>query len=239
MGRADGVDFVIENGKVKYDNFKLYFTGGLELNFHGSVGLADDSMDLYVGVPLQAPLLKELGILNMLGERASLLSDTRIDIPLAGSSKAPKLNLAGVNVQEILKKSGQKVLESPGSILDSILKPKPTETKPAVPQGPSAPQTAPPSQTSPRSQSAPTSPSPASPAPQEPAPAAPAVPTEPAPAQPGASTEPGTPAAPAPPAAPAAPEVKPAEPTEEQPKTEAPKDKRSESKRKSTRKKDR
>ena len=54
------LDFVMKDGRIRYDDFTLVFPGDFDLKFRGSVGL-DDTLELVVSIPLRAPLLDRLG----------------------------------------------------------------------------------------------------------------------------------------------------------------------------------
>ncbi len=122
---VNGVDFTIRDGRIHYDDFTIRYPGGLDLKFYGSVGLdANDELDLVVSVPLSVPLLEQLGVDGSL-DYARVLSDVRIDIPVAGTRNAPRLDTARVDIKPLLEKAIKLLLlEQAGSILGGAGKDK-------------------------------------------------------------------------------------------------------------------
>ena len=123
--KVDGVDFVIADGRVSYDNFTISPAPGIKLRFRGSVGF-DDTMDLWVSMPVTVPLLRRFGVVGALGDYVRVLTGVMVEIPIAGSRLAPRLGLAQVDVVALVQQAVQKLLlEKVGGLLESILDPPP------------------------------------------------------------------------------------------------------------------
>ncbi len=85
-----GADFLLSKGRVEYHDFRLQVSEKSDLRFSGSVGLFDDHLDMVVSVPAGSGVLERVGVRGKLAER---LAGGRIEIPIGGSRRAPKLDL--------------------------------------------------------------------------------------------------------------------------------------------------
>jgi len=132
--KVSGVDFTIKEGRLRYDNFTLSFPEGLDLIFRGSVGF-DDTLDLFVSLPVRPQLLERLGIKGPTLEYAKLLSKVRVEVPIVGTRNNPKLDFAKVDVrglmEGVLKQSPEQAVEQLlGGIQKDVLGPKPSSKPP-------------------------------------------------------------------------------------------------------------
>ncbi|MGE0480823.1 MAG: hypothetical protein AB7Q17_10175, partial [Phycisphaerae bacterium] len=100
--KAGKLDFVIRDGRIVYDNFVMTFPQDFDLKFYGSVGF-DDTLDLVVSVPLREAMLAKLGVKGPALALTQNLTGLRIDIPLSGTRQQPKLDLAKVDTEKLLK----------------------------------------------------------------------------------------------------------------------------------------
>ncbi len=108
--QVGGVDLFVKDGRIKYDHFLVRFSDSFDLMFSGSVGF-DDSLDLTVSVPVRAALLRQFGVRGSAADYVRLLSDARVDIPLVGTRQKPRLDLKGVDIQPLLNKAADQLLE--------------------------------------------------------------------------------------------------------------------------------
>ncbi len=116
--QVSGCDFELHDGRLSYQDLTLKFPAEFDLQFHGSVGL-DDTVDLIVSIPISAPLLERLGVSGAALQYAKDFSGGRIEVPLVGTRSQPRLDLAKVDVQPIVKK----LLEmQAGGAVDDLLK---------------------------------------------------------------------------------------------------------------------
>ncbi|MDY7010961.1 MAG: hypothetical protein SVV80_09460 [Planctomycetota bacterium] len=117
-----GVDFVIRDGRINYDNFTLVFPGGFDLKFYGSVGF-DDTLDLAVSVPVSARVLEKFGVRGPVIDYARLLAGARIDIPVIGTRLNPRLDFSKVDIRPLINRAIQALLaEQAGKMLEDVLK---------------------------------------------------------------------------------------------------------------------
>ncbi len=112
------LDFVMKDGRIRYDDFMLVFPGDFDLKFRGSVGL-DDTLELVVSIPLRAPLLDRLGAKGPTEEYAERLRGTRVELPILGTREKPRLDFSKVDVQALLK---DVLLKEPAKQLEGFLK---------------------------------------------------------------------------------------------------------------------
>jgi hypothetical protein len=103
--RVGSVDFVLRDGGIQYENFTIAFDETFDLRFRGTVRF-DDRLALAVSVPLRAALLRKLGLGEQAEEYARLLEGARLELPLAGTRLAPRLDLAKVDVRALVRKAG-------------------------------------------------------------------------------------------------------------------------------------
>jgi hypothetical protein len=96
------LDFRIEKDRLVYDNFTMVLPPDVDLRFFGSVGF-DDSLDLWVSVPVRAALLKRMGVREPALAYAQRLSGLRVDLPIAGSRDNPQLDFSRVDVAKLVK----------------------------------------------------------------------------------------------------------------------------------------
>lgn len=99
--RIGNPTFVISNGRITYDNFALTFANGVEMVFSGWVGF-DDTVMMYVGMPVTAGLLQQAGVKGPVAQYASVLGNARIDVPLVGSRTNPQLDFAHIKIQPLV-----------------------------------------------------------------------------------------------------------------------------------------
>ena len=121
------VDFTLSKGRISYDNFAMTFPGGFDLKFRGSVGF-DDTVALWVSLPIRAGLFKKFGVKGPVDEYARVLGaeKARIEIPIVGKRLHPKLG--NVEIKPIVEKAVKALLRDklpttpklPGGILDKL-----------------------------------------------------------------------------------------------------------------------
>ncbi|HNO80000.1 MAG TPA: DUF4179 domain-containing protein [Phycisphaerae bacterium] len=127
MGQPDmyaidvsGVDFTVQNGRITYQDLTLNFAQQrFDLKFRGSVGF-DDSVDLFVSVPVQEHLLRRLKVQGPVGEYATRLAGTRIEIPITGSRSNPKLDFSQVKMDALIKDVVADTLLNPQALMDAF-----------------------------------------------------------------------------------------------------------------------
>ena len=129
-----GVDFVIRDGRVHYDDLALVFSEDFELGFRGSVGF-DDTIEMAVSVPVSAALLERFGVRGPVGEYARVLDRMRVEIPLVGTRMNPRLDMSQVDIGSLVQQAAEALLsEQAGKIISDILKgPQPEPDKPGEP----------------------------------------------------------------------------------------------------------
>ena len=115
---VSGLDFVIKDGRISYDDFTMTFAEGkFDLKFYGSVGF-DDTLDLVVSLPVHEELLKRLKVRGPVAEYARKLAGKRVDVPIAGTRLHPELVLAKVDTEKLLKDVVKEGLLGEGGLLD-------------------------------------------------------------------------------------------------------------------------
>ncbi len=136
--RMDGLDFAISNGRISYDNFRVVFLGGYDMIFFGSVGF-DDTVDMYVSLPLKPALLDRLDFRpGFLRPTDILLKGIRIVIPLAGMRNNFRLDLARANLEKMFRESFKGIFQQPQKEvkgIENLLMPKPGTSGPATQPG--------------------------------------------------------------------------------------------------------
>ncbi len=100
--RAEGMSFIIRDGRVWYDDLSLMLADGTGLDFAGSVGL-DDTVDLTVYIPLTPALLERLGIRIGAAEYMRLLGGMRVPIPIGGTRSMPTIDLSKIKLTDLLQ----------------------------------------------------------------------------------------------------------------------------------------
>jgi len=101
--RFSGLDFQVKQGRIHYRDFTMTFADNpFDLKFYGSVGL-DDTLDLVVSLPVRPALLTRLGVTGPVTEYAKKRSGTRVDVPIVGTREDPKLDLAKVDKEKLLR----------------------------------------------------------------------------------------------------------------------------------------
>lgn len=109
--RMSDLDFAIQNGRIGYDNFTLFFhANDFDLKFRGSVGL-DGTLDLIVSVPVRPGLLERFGVQGQLVEHSRALAGVRVDIPVSGTRRAPRLDLSAVDIKPLIAQATRKTIE--------------------------------------------------------------------------------------------------------------------------------
>lgn len=132
---VSGLDFALRDGGLWYENFALIFNDSIDMRFRGVVRF-DDTVDMFVSLPMSPSLLEGLGIKGPTSQYAKALEGMRVEIPMGGTRGSPKLDLAKVDVKglvtEAIKKMGGKGI---GDMLPGVLKPGGSETpdKPSKP----------------------------------------------------------------------------------------------------------
>ena len=120
--RVEGVDFVIRDGRIWYENFVMWFAPGYDLRFSGSVGF-DDSLDLVVSVPVSRELLERLTVLGPVADYARVLEGVRVVVPLMGTRGKPRLDFAEVDIGPIIQRAIEILLrEQGGKILGDLFR---------------------------------------------------------------------------------------------------------------------
>jgi len=99
--RISDVNFTIRDGRIDYDDFTVAVGDDLDLVFLGSVGF-DGTVDMAVSVPVTAALLERFGVGGRVLEIARILSGARLEIPIAGTRRAPRLDLSKVDVRSLV-----------------------------------------------------------------------------------------------------------------------------------------
>jgi len=136
---VDGVDFVMKDGRVAYQNMRMKFPSDFDLIFRGSVGF-DDTMELWVSVPVKPALLAKFGVRGAVQEYARYLTGTRIEIPIRGTRLQPKLDLSRVDIKPLVEKAMREAVKGQaGKLLDNLGKPPPSGAQPPAQQAPAAP----------------------------------------------------------------------------------------------------
>jgi len=107
--RVTGMDFAVRDGRIEYDGLVLTFGETFELIFRGSVGF-DDTLDLAVSVPVRVALLERFGVRGPVADYARLLSGLRVEIPLAGTRLAPRLDLGKVDLRPLIQRAVELLL---------------------------------------------------------------------------------------------------------------------------------
>ena len=105
-----GCAFELKDGRIRYDDFTLIFPEKFDLKFRGSVGL-DSTLELFVSVPVSAPLLERFGVTGPALQFVKDLEGARVDVPITGTREQPKLDLAKVDMKPIVDKLLKKQLE--------------------------------------------------------------------------------------------------------------------------------
>lgn len=115
------LNFEIKDGAIHYDDFRITIAQLMALRFRGSVGF-DDTVRLWVSVPLSVPLLDKLGI-----KAPALVQDNidklRVEIPILGDRRHAKLDSSKVKAHDPSgATSGESGLEALGGILGALQK---------------------------------------------------------------------------------------------------------------------
>ena len=135
------LDFTIHDGAIYYDNFGMELGQGINLVFRGSVGF-DDTVKLWVGVPLTPQLLQKLGVGGLAAQYAQALAGTRLEIAIVGARGLARLDFSRVDVRGLVRQATQQMLrQGLGQQLEGVLggaeaspAPKPPAQPPAQPQ---------------------------------------------------------------------------------------------------------
>ncbi len=126
----DPLAFQVTDGKVNYDNMAVHLNKDIQLKFSGSVGL-DDKIDLKMAMPVTEGLLRRMGIKGEYREYLTALQQTDIVIPVRGTRKEPKLDLAAINIQKLIEQTGRSIIQKQSDqlIRDIIRKNLPDDLK--------------------------------------------------------------------------------------------------------------
>ncbi len=117
---VSGVDFTVQDGRISYQDLTLNFAQQrFDLKFRGSVGF-DDTLDLYVSIPVQEHLLRRLNVQGPVGEYATRLAGTRIEIPITGSRSNPKLDFSQVKMDALIKDVVADTLLNPQALMNAF-----------------------------------------------------------------------------------------------------------------------
>ena len=113
--QPQGLDFTIDNGKIRYQNFVIVFGGGVDLIFSGSVAMGTGDLDMVVSVPVVPGVLQKFGVSS---QYAQALQGMRIDVPLKGTRQFPQLDFSRVDVRPLVQQAtGQLLRQQVGDIL--------------------------------------------------------------------------------------------------------------------------
>lgn len=96
------VDFVIERGRLRYDNLTLSFSDRFDLKFYGSVGF-DETLDLVVSMPVGPLLLDRLAVRGAGAVLTQNLAALRVDVPLVGTRENPRLDFSKVDTEKLVR----------------------------------------------------------------------------------------------------------------------------------------
>lgn len=122
--QTDGFEFHMTDGRIHYDKFELVWNNLHRLRFSGWVGL-DDTMELWVHVPVSPELLRKLAIrlpavpgLDL----TKLFTELEVPIPIKGGmdSMTPDLTQAGNLFQPMFEKALQEFLRGGAGIKGAI-----------------------------------------------------------------------------------------------------------------------
>jgi hypothetical protein len=112
--RIGNPTFQISGGRINYDNFALTFPNDVQMVFSGWVGF-DDTVMMYVGMPVTAGLFEIAGVKGPVAQYASVLEGVRVDVPLIGSRTDPRLDFSKIKfdnlVQQAVKNLATKGIE--------------------------------------------------------------------------------------------------------------------------------
>ncbi|HOW18513.1 MAG TPA: hypothetical protein PLC79_05710, partial [Phycisphaerae bacterium] len=121
---VNGVDFIMKDGRVVYQNMQMTFPNDFDLIFRGSVGF-DDTMEMWVSVPVKPALLAKFGVRGPLQEYAESLAGTRIEIPIRGTRLQPQLDLSRVDIKPLVEKAMREAVKGrAGKLLDNLGRPQ-------------------------------------------------------------------------------------------------------------------
>ncbi len=118
--RMTGIDFVIRDGRVLYNNFRVAVSDDFDMLFRGAVGF-DNSVDMVVSLPLTLPLLERLGVKGPVADYARILGATRVEIPLTGDRRSPSLDLSKVDIRPLIEDATKRLLERR---LEDLIRPR-------------------------------------------------------------------------------------------------------------------
>ena len=85
-----GTDFVIRGGRIYYKDFVVPMRKNFDFIFSGSIGLADNQLDMVVSVPVTPNLLRSSGAGGQADDMARVLT-IRVDFKITGTSDSPKI----------------------------------------------------------------------------------------------------------------------------------------------------
>ncbi len=117
---VSGTDFIVQNGGITYKDLTMNFAQQrFDLKFHGAVWF-DDSVELFVSVPVQEHLLRRLNVQGPIGEYTTRLAGTRIEIPITGSRSNPKLDFSQVRIDSLIKDAVTDTLLNPQALMNAF-----------------------------------------------------------------------------------------------------------------------
>lgn len=120
---VSGLTFTVKEGRIHYRDLTMRFVQDkFDLSFYGSVGF-DDSVDLFVSIPVGEKVLEKVGMSTGTLDYSRLLAGLRVDVPIVGTRQNPRLDFSKVNVKGLLeqamRKQGEQAVTG-GGILDIL-----------------------------------------------------------------------------------------------------------------------
>ena len=135
--KVSGVDFMIKDGRLEYDNFTMTFVDTLDLQFYGSVGF-DDTLDMGVSIPVRTALLERFKVSGT--QYVRFFEGIRVKIPIVGTRLNPRLDLSKVDIRPLIQRAIRAFLaEEAAKRAAEVLKPKRPTTRPRPPTTKPAP----------------------------------------------------------------------------------------------------
>lgn len=110
IAKLSGLDFRIERGAIRYENFSVVLGGDFDMIFSGAVAF-DDGLDMRVSLPVRAGLMQKAGAGGRAADYAGLLSDVRVEVPLAGTRGQPRLDWSKVDMASLMQRAGQEFVK--------------------------------------------------------------------------------------------------------------------------------
>jgi len=124
--RTETLNFQLADGGISYEKFRVNVAEDLPLNFRGRVGF-DDSVKMWVSVPLSTPLLERIlskSDRQMPPLLAANLEKITLELPIVGTRRKPVLDVSAVDVPKLLEQVMQGAVQKPLETIFDILKPQ-------------------------------------------------------------------------------------------------------------------